>query len=217
METIRVLVADDHAVLRLGLGALLANQPDLCLVGEATTGDEAQRLCEELQPDVLLLDLSMPGRPARETVGFVRERSPVTRVVILSAYCDGAAVRELVALGVDGYVVKDDAPDAAVRAIRSVSRGDTWFSRPVMAELAGREAAEGRRENGPELTERERQLLGMLADGWDNARIAAELKLRPQTVRNYLTRLFAKLGVGTRAEAAAWLRRRGDSDRLASR
>lgn len=205
MESIRVLVADDHAVVRLGLRAMLANAPDLSLVAEATTGREAQLLCAEVQPDVLLLDLSMPGPSARETLSFARAHSPATRVVVLSAYCDQAMARQMVAVGVDGYVLKDDAPDAVVRAIRTVTEGDTWFSRPVVVELAAVEVGAAPSRGATELTGRERELLRLLAEGLDNARIAEALDLRPQTVRNYLTRLFAKLGVGSRTEAVAWL------------
>lgn len=213
MERTRVLLADDHAVVRLGVRALLANAPDVSVAAEAATSEEAETLCAELQPDVLLLDLRMPGPTPRETLHYVRTRSPSTRVVVLSAYRDEAVVRELIELGVDGYVLKDDVPDAVLRAIRAVADGDTWFSRPVMTELACGELRPDHEADTPRLTERERELLRLLADGWDNAGIARKLNLRPQTVRNYFTRLYAKIGVRSQVEAVAWFHSGGAHDR----
>ncbi len=215
MATIRVLLADDHAVVRRGLRAILADEPDLALVGEATTGAEAQLLCEELRPDVLLLDLSMADAPASVTVTVVRARSPQTRVVMLTAHHDEAAVRELVALGVVGYVLKDDTPEAVAQAIRSVMQGGTWFSRPVMATLVRMSA--GAAGSAPDaapsrLTDRERQLLTLLAQGWEVPRMAAALGVTEPTLRNYLSRPYGKLGVHGRPEAMVWAHAHGLGD-----
>lgn len=200
----RVLLADDHAVVRKGIQAILADEPNLTVVGEATTGEEAQQLCKELRPDILLLDLSMPGPTASATMTFVHTYSPWTRVVILTAYHDDVAVRELVTTGARGYVLKDDAPDAVAGAVRSVAQGGTWFSPPVMATLLNGQRSSPGTDDAAALTGRERELLDLLKNGWDNGRIAAQLHLGEQTVRNYLHRLYGKLGVGSRAEAAVW-------------
>lgn len=203
---IRVLLADDHAVVRAGLRAILAAEPDIRTVAEATTGEEAQRLCAELQPDVLLLDLSMPGPSASDTVTYARLHSPATRVVVLTARDDPASVHELTALGAGGYVLKDDEPEAVVAAIRGVHGGGSWLSRGAVAAVTRSPTHATAEREERRLTGRERQLLGLLASGHDNARIAAELHLSEQTVRNYLTRLYDKIDVSSRIEAVAWLR-----------
>ena len=203
---IRVVLADDHPLVRAGLRATLAAAPDLELVAEAATADEVQHLCRQHQPDVVLLDLAMPGPPPAVTVARRREESPALRVIILTAHDEEAYVRALIALGVAGYVLKDEAPEALVQAIHSVAQGGSWFSSTVIRTLAEPERPS---PAAGALTARERQLLGLLAQGWHNARIADELHLSEQTVRNYLSRLYAKLGVRSRAEVIAWLHDHG--------
>ena len=203
-ERIRVLLADDHPLVRAGLRATLDAEPDLAVVGEAADGEETQQRCRELRADVLVLDLNMPGPRPSSTVAFVQEHCPESHVLILTAYDDDAYVRGLLAVGVAGYVLKDEAPDALVDAVRSVAHGGTWFSRPVVTALTQPESSHG--SANPALTDRERQLLGLLAQGWDNVRIAGALHLREQTVRNYLSRLYDKLGVQSRSEAIVWAR-----------
>lgn len=206
----RVLLADDHPVFRAGLRSTLADEPDIAVVGEATTGDEAVALCREQQPDVLLLDLRMPGPPAAETVTDVRAHWPAIRIIIVTAFDDALHLRDLVRRGVAGYVLKDEAPVAVVAAVRTVARGGSWFSPTIAGRLA--EWVSGCRSDVPDLTEREQQLLALLAQGWDVGHIAATLHLAEQTVRNYLSRLYTKLGVHSRANAIVWARDRGLGD-----
>lgn len=202
--TIRVLLADDHPAVRAGVRAMLASEPNIEVVGEAVTGNEAQDLCATLEPDVLLLDLSMPGPPAAETVEFLHRQALPVHVVMLTAYDDPVVVRDLVGLGVRGYVLKDDEPEAVAAAIRHVAADGTWFSPQVITALTQRlQSANGAAET-LHLTDRERQLLYLIRRGWDNRRIATELSLSEQTVRNYLSVVYAKLGVTTRAEAVVW-------------
>jgi DNA-binding NarL/FixJ family response regulator len=207
MEPVRVVLADDHPLIRSGLRARLEAEPDLVVVGEAAHGDEAQQRSRELRADILVLDLNMPGPPPTATVAFLREHCPEARVLVLTAYDDDAYVRGLLAAGVAGYVLKDEAPDALVDAVRSVAHGGTWFSRAVVAALADPLRKDG--VAGLALTARERQLLDLVARGWDNFRIAEELHLGEQTVRNYLSRLYGKLGVQSRAEAIVWAHEHG--------
>jgi DNA-binding NarL/FixJ family response regulator len=204
---IRVVLADDHPVVRAGLRLTLTAEPDIVLAGEATSGDEARRLARELQPDVLLLDVSMPGPPAAETVAYLRERWPALRVLVLTAYDDDTYVRGLVAAGVAGYVLKDELAETLIQAIRSIVRGGAWFSQRVIDKFMHPD--QPALPVAPELTDRERQLLGLLTAGRDNARIAEALYLSEQTVRNYLSRLYTKLGVHTRTEAVVWARDHG--------
>src|SRR5688572_28411676 len=200
---IRIVLADDHPLIRDGLRARLQAEPDIEVIGEAANGDEAQTRCLELQPDVVVLDLNMPGPPATETIAFFKDHCPQIRVLVLTAYNDDAYVRGLLAAGVAGYVLKDEAPDALVHAVRSVAHGGTWFSQPIVAQLVAPSPME---PGGQQLTHRERQLLDLVAQGLDNIRIANQLHLSEQTVRNYLSRLYGKLGVQSRAEAIVWAR-----------
>jgi DNA-binding NarL/FixJ family response regulator len=188
---------------------MISAEQDMELVAEATTGDDAQRLSIELSPDVLLLDLNMPGSSAIETVNQLRAHRPAIKVLVLTAYNDDAYVRGLVASGVAGYVLKDEASEAVVRAIRAVVQGDTWFSRSIMEKLVYEPGDTVNLNVEPMLTNRERQTLDLIARGWDNARIAAELNLAEQTIRNYVSRIYLALGLSSRTEAVIWARERG--------
>jgi DNA-binding NarL/FixJ family response regulator len=205
MTPTEVIVADDHPVLRHGLQALLSNEPDIAIVAEATTGEEAAGLCVDRQPDVLLLDLSMPGQSARDTVSQVRERAPETGIIVLTAHRDPATARDLLGLGARGYVLKDDAPEAVGEAIRAVLSGRRWCSAGIVwsphdeAEPAGT----------PRLTDREQELMELLVQGHDVNGIAETLVLSGQTVRNYLHTLYRKLGVTSRAQAVIWAYQHG--------
>ena len=199
---IRVLLADDHPLIRAGIRTILTAEPDVRLVGEATDGNEAQRLCRTLQPDVLLLDLNMPGPSPVETVAAVRRDCPAVHVLVLTAHDDDAYVRALVAAGVDGYVLKDDATEAVVRAIHTVMQGDTWFSRPVMDKLVQAETRGDVPSKNPALTMREMQVLRLVVEGKTNQEIARALGISVKTVEKHLGELFTKLGVASRVEAA---------------
>lgn len=199
---IRILVADDHAAIRAGVRAILRDEADLVVVGEATTGEEAQRLCADLEPDILLLDLSMPGSSAADTMRFIQTRCLPTRVVVFSVQEQASVIQRLLSLGASAYVLKDDEPRAIATAIRSVMQGGMWLS-PTAREALRKDRVGG----DSDLTERNWQLLGMLAEGKDDAAIAGQLGLAVQTVRNYLHDLYKKLGVASRTEAVAWLHR----------
>jgi DNA-binding NarL/FixJ family response regulator len=199
---IRILVADDHAAIRAGVRAILRGEADLVVVGEATTGEEARRLCADLEPDILLLDLSMPGSSAADTMRFIQTRCLTTRVVVFSVHEQGSVIQRLLSLGASAYVLKDDEPRAIGTAIRSVMQGGTWLS-PLAREALRKDRVGG----DSDLTERDWQLLNMLAKGKDDAVIAGQLGLALQTVRNYLHDLYKKLGVASRTEAVAWLHR----------
>ncbi|HEX6289765.1 MAG TPA: response regulator transcription factor [Herpetosiphonaceae bacterium] len=205
-NSIRVLLADDHPFVRAGIRAILSAESDITLIAEASNGHEARQMSVDMQPDILLLDLRMPGPAPTETVPYVRERCPNTRVLILTAYDDEVYVRRMASLDIAGYVLKEEATESIVRAIRAIMNGETWFSRAILAKLIQYQQGQNQRTPEQLLTTRERQILDLLIEGWDNARIAHSLNLAEQTVRNHLSRIYMKLDVRSRAEAIVWAR-----------
>lgn len=201
-QSIRVLIADDHPLVRAGLYYSLASEPDLSVVAEATSGDEVQRLCQECQPDVLVLDLRMPGSPALETMAYVRQHCPETKVLMLTAYDDEAHERGLVEAGASGYLLKEEAPATVSDAIRAVARGATWFSQSVAEKLA-------HPTEFSELTPRERQVLKLVAQGNTNQQVSQMLQTAEVTVRFHLRNIYSKIGVESRAQAVRWAMQHG--------
>ncbi len=205
---IRIVVADHQPSVRAGIRAALATQPDMVIVGEGACGDDVSHLCRQLQPDIVLLDINLPGPAAAEIVACLQTRCPSTRVLALTRH-DDPWVGRLVAAGVAGYILKDETLETVVHAIRAVMHGGVWFSRSIIAKLARSGIAKPEAAGLSALTRRDRQLLEMISQGWSTARIAAELGFAQQTVRNYLSRLYRKLGVRSRAEAIVWARDHG--------
>lgn len=205
MEAIRVVLADGHPVVREGIRGLLKWATDIVVVAEASDGAEALRLAEELAPDVLLLDVELPGVTGVEVVRRLRAAGSPVRVLALSAYDDEQYVFKLLEAGATGYVLKEEALDTIVEAIRVASRGELWLSRRVEEKVVMR--AIGEKE--VTLTERELDVLRLLAEGWTNARIAQELVVSERTVRFHVGNLLEKLGVDNRTEAVVKGIRRG--------
>ena len=201
-EAIRVLLADDHALVRAGLRAALAPEDGITLVGEAASGHETLRMAAELQPDVLLLDVSMPGPPAAETVASLRAQCPETKVLVVTAYQSPALVRGLLAAGVAGYVLKDEPNAAVVNAVRVVAQGGSWVSRPVMETLVEPAPRAGAQPPSPALTEQETAVLRLMVAGNADAEIGHALHVSERTVRRHLRSIYDKLRVDTRVEAA---------------
>lgn len=205
-DTIKVLLADDHPLVRSGIRATLSVDSDVHLVGEATNSNDVRSLCLLLEPDVLLLDLNMPGPRPVETVSYLRQNCPRLKVIVLTAYDDDAYVRGLLAAGVAGYVLKDEAPETVLKAVRTVVNGGTWFSQTIVQGLVQQTGHLAHSLEHPPLSDRDRQVLSMIARGWDNVRISTELSLAEQTVRNYISRIYSKLGLTSRGEAIIWAR-----------
>jgi DNA-binding NarL/FixJ family response regulator len=210
---IRVLVADDHPVVRGGLVALLRTIPDLAVVGEVSDGDSAIREVQLLRPDVVLMDVRMPGLDGVEATRRIRSAVPETRVLMLTMYDDDATVFTAMQAGAQGYLLKEAEQAEIVRAIRAVVAGEAIFGARVagrvLSYFAERTAETGTSYPFPELTERERVVLALLARGRSTRDIALELFLSPKTVSNNLTAVFAKLQVAGRSEAIVRAHERG--------
>jgi DNA-binding NarL/FixJ family response regulator len=203
---IRALVADDHAVVRQGLRTLLELQDDMSVVAEAEDGEEAVALAAELHPDVALVDLVMPRRDGIETIRRMREVTPETRAIVLTSFLDEDSLVPAVRAGAVGYLLKDAQPQELVRAVRTVHAGEALLSPAVTARLLERVA--GGREEAP-LTDREREVLQLVARGLPNKRIARELGVSEKTVKTHVSNILAKLGVDDRTQAALYAVRAG--------
>lgn len=201
-KIIRVLLADDHPLVRAGIRATLIAEGDFALIGEATNGDEVRQMCSELKPDVLLLDVQMPGPTAVQTVSYLRTQCPELRVMVLTAHDNEVYVRSLISAGAVGYVLKDEAPQVVVRAIRTVLLGDTWFSRPIVEKMARLGIDQPPSSESTGLTKREIELLQLLVNGNTDRQIGQALGIAERTVRHYLRNIYSKLGVNSRVEAA---------------
>jgi two-component system response regulator NreC len=199
-----VLIADDHAMVRTGLRALLDAQPDMEVVGEAEDGLVVETRCRELLPDVVLMDLTMPGRGGIAAAADVRRASPRTRIIVLTMHEDEAYVRLAASAGVDGYVLKRALAEELVAAIRDVHAGGRHappelrqaFFQPYQEP----EAKEGLHAGAQALTEREREVVGLIALGYTNAEIGRNLHISEKTVETHRARILSRLGLRTRAD-----------------
>lgn len=204
MEPLRVLIADDHPLFRKGMRALLTATPGTEVVGEATTGQEAIELAAALQPDVILMDLQMPDTNGIEATRQILHTSPHIRILVVTLFEDDASIFTALRAGARGYILKDAKEEEMLRAIRAVGSGEAIFSPAIATRLmdffaAPRPAAP--KEIFPTLTEREREILQMIARGRTNNDIAKELVLSTKTVGNYVSNIFSKLQVADRAQA----------------
>lgn len=199
---IRVLVADDHPLVRAGIVATLTSEPGISVVGEATSGDEVLQLAR-LQPDVVLLDLTMPGAPPAQTIAILARESPATRVLVLTAHDNASYIRQMVSAGAGGYLLKEEALSNVIQAIRTVMAGGKWFSPPVMAKLVQEGLLEEPSEEGhPSWTDEELELLQMVVDNRTDQEIGLTLQMSERSVRYHLRAIYDKLGVNSRLEAA---------------
>src|SRR5215211_7606855 len=218
MEHIRILIADDHPVFRFGLRALLNAMPDTEVVGEVTTGEAAIALATSAQPDVILMDINMPGMNGIEATRRIRETNPDIRILIVTMLEDDSVFAAMRA-GARGYMVKGAEPSEVLRAIRAIADGEAIFS-PAIAErlihyfatpptAASHATRSAEAPIFPDLTDREREVLALIAQGLTNNAIAERLILSPKTIRNYITEIFSKLQVADRAQAIIRARNAG--------
>lgn len=212
MDQLRVLIADDHPLFRHGIASLLGGTADLEPVGEATTGEEAIALAGKLQPDVILMDIRMPGVNGIEATRCVVHENPHVRVLIVTMFEDDSSVFTAMRAGARGYILKDAEKDELLRAIRVVGNGEAIFSPAIATRLLDYFAQPHPAAPAglfPELTEREREILHLIAQGKSNPEIAVQLVLSPHTVRNYVSSIFTKLQVADRAKAIIRAREAG--------
>lgn len=212
MEPIRVLMADDNPSFREGLSALLLSVPDLEVVGEAGDGDEAIEMAAELQPDVILMDLDMPGTGGVEATRQILRTSPHISVLVISMFEDDDLVFAALRAGARGYLLKGAPKAEILRALRAVVSGEAIFGPTIAKRLMSYFAAprpSAPPEAFPELTDREREILALVAKHQTNPEIARRLHLTPKTVRNHVSNIFAKLQVADRAQAIIRAREAG--------
>lgn len=209
-ERIRILVADDHAIVREGLRALIGTEADMELVGEAADGEEAALKARLLKPDVILLDLVMPRKDGLAALSELKRDDPEIRILVLTSFAETDKVLPAIKAGASGYLLKDSAPDDLLKAIRDVHAGEAALhpaiARKVMNELQRPQASLDHTET---LTPRETEILGFVAQGLTNQEIAERLLLSERTVRTHVSNILAKLNLTNRTQAARFAIREG--------
>jgi DNA-binding NarL/FixJ family response regulator len=208
---VRVLVADDHAIFRHGLNALLDSEPGIELVGEAASGREAVEISATLAPDVVLMDLQMPDINGIEATRRILQTNPRVGIVVLTMFEDDDSVFSAMRAGARGYVLKGGEPSEIMEVLRAVAKGEAHFGPEIARRITGFFSVlrTDPAEAFPELTAREREILDLIARGHGNAEIASRLFLSPKTVRNHISHIFSKLQIADRAQAIVRAREAG--------
>ena len=214
---LRIMVVDDHEVVRLGVRALIDRQPGMEVVGEAGTVREAVTQTRHLQPDVVVLDIRLPGGSGLDACRQIKEYRPETRIIILTSFPDDEVIFDAIACGADGYVLKEIGSDELIRALERIGRGESLLDPSVTDRVFAkmREARERERADAfAGLSERQMHILARVAEGETNREIGAALHLSEKTVRNYLSDILRELNLTSRAQAAAYAARHRIEDYL---
>ncbi len=207
-ETISILIADDHALVRHGIRDFLELQPDLTVIGEAESGEEAARMAAELAPDIVLMDLVMPGIGGVEATRQVKQASPHTQIIVLTSYHEDEYIFPALRAGALSYVLKDIGPEELADTVRKAARGESVLHPRVAARVV--QEVRGARKDAPnlftELSDRELDVLRLIADGLSNAEIARKLVISEKTVKGHVSNILSKLHMFDRTQAAvfAW-------------
>jgi DNA-binding NarL/FixJ family response regulator len=208
MSPTKVIIVDDHPVVRAGIRNLLEKAHDIVVAGEASNGNEALERVRELSPDVLLLDMEMPGMGGSEVAKHIQKEGLPVRILALSAHDDKQYIQELLTNGASGYLIKEEVPEAIVEAVRGVARGEKgWVSRRVAAQISNWMGNDQQEHSG--LTAREVQVLQSVVEGKTNQEIGLTLGISEKTVEKHLEGIFSKLNVASRVEAAVYAVREG--------
>ncbi len=202
-KKIKVILAEDHHVVRTAFAALLTKENDMEVIGEVSNAGDLLEAVERLKPDVLLLDAHMPGGKVITVAQLLHHQHPQVRILVLSAYERSEYVVGLVRAGVMGYVLKHDSSDMLVEAVRVVARGEEWLS-PRVADILMKAMRNYNDRPAAKLTDREVEVLALMAQGYKNDEIANELVITTSTVKNHVRRIFRKLGVETRVDAVLY-------------
>jgi DNA-binding NarL/FixJ family response regulator len=209
MRVIRILLADDHPVVREGIRNRLDGEDDCLVVGEAVNGDEAVSLARRLCPDVVLLDVAMPGPGVVPVLEVLRQKVPAARVLVVSAFDDDKYIFGTLAAGAAGYALKGERLSTLVEAVRTIARGEAWLSPRVAAKVTQRALGERTGAAGTPFTGREHEVLELMAQGKENAEIAASLVISEQTVKFHVGNIYTKMGVSSRTAAVVAAIRNG--------
>jgi two-component system response regulator NreC len=213
MDPIRILIADDHALVRSGLSVVLNSQPDFEVVGEAATGRETIERVVALKPDILLLDIAMPDGNGLDAAQEIRRKAPDVRIIVLTMYDDEGYLRQFLAIGAAGYVLKKAADTELADAIRAVNRGESFVYPSLMPRLIdsylGREAPQVRSPRSDSLSPREKEVMRLVALGYTSQQIADRLVIGTSTVDTHRSRIMEKLGLTSRAQLVRYALARG--------
>ncbi|HKW29739.1 MAG TPA: response regulator transcription factor [Verrucomicrobiae bacterium] len=210
MKKLRVLLADDHKMVREGLRLLIDNQPDMHVAGEAANGREVLQLVRELKPDIVVMDLSMPELNGLQATERLKAEAPQIKVVAITANEDESYLRQLCKAGAVGYVLKRSAGDELVKAIGAVARGEVYYEATLAGKALAKQMTGGKSEIGlTELSDREKEVLILLAWGYSNKEIAGKLNLSVKTVETYKVRIGEKLGLRSRTAMVQYALRQG--------
>lgn len=202
-DKIRVLLVDDHAVVRSGLGAFLLAYNDFEMVGEASDGEEALRLCGTLKPDVILMDLVMPGMDGAEATGLILKQFPKIQVIALTSFKEQELVERAIKAGAISYLLKDVSAEELAAAIRAAFKGSPTLS-PEAAQALIRAARKPANKPGFDLTDREHEVLSLMINGLNNKQISEELVVSVSTTKFHVSSILSKLGVASRTEAVSY-------------
>jgi DNA-binding NarL/FixJ family response regulator len=201
-DPVRVMIVDDHPVVRRGLRAFLETQPGMAVVGEAGDGQETLRVVATSEPHVILLDLHLPDGSGSELIPQIRQWNPAIKVLVLTGFAGRHEVVPAIQAGADGYLLKDTDPDQLADAIRELAEGRTVYAQEAAAALSAYVSGGDPRESLASLTAREREVLAGLGQGWSNARLATELFVSEKTIKTHVSAVLRKLGLNDRTQAA---------------